>query len=257
MKALNEGRVDPKMVQHFAPGGFVTGAVIPPPPAPPPPPPPPPPRVTPAEPSIAAPTPVAPTTPKPSSPSAPKPGAPPPPPQIAPPPPPQDAAPARVPAVSAPSQIAPAPTNFNHNLAAINTGIASTASTLGSLASMAINAAAAAGSFGASEAAGGLGGGSAGSLISGLFQEGGKIATDVVNVGSSFLVGSVPGADFNTTASASGETLHPQQNVPVTAQQRGGNNYTFNGMDVPKVFQELDLRQAQESQAALAHRPPR
>lgn len=40
--------------------------------------------------------------------------------------------------------------------------------------------------------------------------------------------------------------------MPITASRRGGNSYTFNGMDIPKVFQELDLREAQDSQAEMA-----
>jgi hypothetical protein len=148
-------------------------------------------------------------------------------------------------------QLAPGPSGdaLNHNLPAIRTGIASAATTLGNIASQAI----AAGMGGA----GIPGGGAAGQFAAGLFQQGGKIVDDIVNVGSSFLVGSVPGSFGTTTPGAYGETLRTPQNVPHTAQGRGGNSYQFNGMDVPKVFQELDLRDNIAQQAALAHRRTR
>ena len=257
MSALNEGRIDPRMLPRFADGGFAT-AVIPPidpnrpspkrdigAPAPPP---------LPVQ-VIPPPGPVTPAAPQPYTPAAPAPSALGPP-AFAPPPAPatpQEPQPAPIAGGYGPSQVAAAPKDLNHNLAAINTAITSTASTLGNIVNMAVQAAAATGSFGASAAAGGGGAGSAGSLVSGLFQEGGKIAEDVVNVGSSFLVGSVPGS-FGTTANPYGQQLRPQQNIPVTAPGRVQNN-VFNGMDVPRVFQELDLRNAQDQQAALAHRP--
>ena len=99
--------------------------------------------------------------------------------------------------------------------------------------------------------AGGLGAGAAGSFVQGLFTQGGKIANDIANVGSSFLVGNVTSG---TNPNAYGQTLRAPQNVPITAQTPS-RSYTFNGMDVPKVMQEMDLRDAQDNQVMLAHRP--
>ena len=107
--------------------------------------------------------------------------------------------------------------------------------------------------MGASAMAGGMGGSQAGALASGLITEGGKIATGIANVASSFLVGNITSG---TTPNASGDTLRPYQNVPITSPGRTQVN-TFNGMDVPRVFQELDLRNSQDQQAQLAHRPVR
>jgi hypothetical protein len=160
----------------------------------------------------------------------------------APPEPPPTIAPSTTAYTPAGAPVAAAPTSYDHNLKAIDTAIDSTATVLGNIASQAI----AAGMGGA----GIPGGGAAGSFAAGLIQEGGKVAKDVVNVGSSFLVGNVtPG----TTPNPYGQTLHPQQNEPITAGGRTQIN-TFNGMDVPRVFQELDVRSAQDQQAALAHR---
>jgi hypothetical protein len=88
-----------------------------------------------------------------------------------------------------------------------------------------------------------------------LSKQFGTIAKDVVNVGSSLLVGSVPGSFGDPNMPAYGTTLKPQQNVPHTAPLRGGNNYTFNGIsDIAQLTQRLDLRDAQDQQAMLAHR---
>lgn len=179
--------------------------------------------------------------------------------------PPSVPSPAAPPAASAPTPVAPgaapqiapaAPGGTNHNLRAIDTAISSGAATLGNIASTAIQAAAAAGTMGASAAAGaagGMGAGAGASMVAGLFQQGGKIAQDAVNVVSSFLVGSVPGSFGGPPGSSPyGQAVRAEQNVPITASRRGGNSYTFNGMDIPKVFQELDLREAQDSQAEMA-----
>jgi hypothetical protein len=107
------------------------------------------------------------------------------------------------------------------------------------------------GSAGASVGAAALG--AAAPYVAGLFVQGGKIVSDIANVGSSFLVGSVTSG---TTPNPYGQTLSAQPNVPVTAPGRMQVN-TFNGMDVSKVFQELDLRDAQDQQAQLAHRRAR
>ena len=145
------------------------------------------------------------------------------------------------------------PSSSDHALPALSKGIQGAASVIGSMVSMAASAAAAGGSMGASAMAGGMGGSQAGALASGLITEGGKIATGIANVASSFLVGNITSG---TTPNASGDTLRPYQNVPITSPGRTQVN-TFNGMDVPRVFQELDLRNSQDQQAQLAHRPVR
>lgn len=151
------------------------------------------------------------------------------------------------PSLTAPA-VAQAPSSVDHNLKAIDTGIDSGAKAIGQAASTAIGLAAmGAGSSGAI-GAGALG--AIGPYVAGLIQEGGQVVKDVVNVGSSFLVGNVTNG---TQDLAYGSQLRSPQNIPNTAPA-GGKNYTSNGMDVPKVFQELDLREAQEQQAALGHR---
>lgn len=162
------------------------------------------------------------------------------------------AAPSR-PASVAP--VAPAPTStsgdaYNHNLAAINTGIDSGAAAVGQAIATGIGIA----SMGAGAAgvpgAGALGG--LGSYAAGLAQQGGKILKDVVNVGSSFLVGSVPGS-FGTQDNAYGQTLRPAQNVPQTAEYYGGNRtYNMYGLDGRRIVDDLRLQGQQEAQAAYA-----
>ncbi|AHY26933.1 tape measure protein [Mycobacterium phage Nairb] len=133
--------------------------------------------------------------------------------------------------------------SLNHNLPAIDKGISSAAQAIGTAVSTAISA--------AGGAAGGFGGGAAGAigpLVGGLIQEGGKVVSDVVNVGSSFLVGNVtPG----TTASQYGELMQSPQNVPQTAQDNR-RSYVFNGIDSRNVVDELRLKDAQDTQAELA-----
>lgn len=148
--------------------------------------------------------------------------------------------------VGSPNSAAPGPNELNHNLAAINTGIASGASTLGNIAATAASMGMAASGGGA-----GAGAGLASSMIAGLFQQGGKIATNAVNIGSSLLVGNVPGS-FGDSDRAYGHTVRPQQNVPVVAPTSVMNVGGIYGHDTNTVLQELDLRQAQASQARMA-----
>lgn len=144
-----------------------------------------------------------------------------------------------------PAAVAPAPSDLNHNLAAINTGITSGFATAGNLAATAISTAAAAGTFGAAGAAGG----GAGSLVAGLFNEAGKIATDIVNVGSSFLVGNVTAG---TAPTAYGELNLAPQNVPVTAPDNR-RSYVFNGVDGRNIVDDIRLKDAQDMQAQLSN----
>ncbi|AVJ50233.1 tail length tape measure protein [Mycobacterium phage Mendokysei] len=133
--------------------------------------------------------------------------------------------------------------SLDHNLPAIDKGISSAAQAIGSAVSTAITA--------AGGAAGGFGGqaaGAIGPLVGGLIQEGGKVVADAVNVGSSFLVGTVtPG----TTASQYGELMQSPQYLPQTAQDNR-RSYVFNGIDSRNVVDELRLKDAQDAQAELA-----
>lgn len=144
-----------------------------------------------------------------------------------------------------PVPVAPGPDELNHNLPAINTGIASGAAAIGNLAATAASTAAAAGTFGAA----GAGGGGAGSLIAGGIQEVGKIATDVANVGSSFLVGNVTAG---TTPNAYGELNLAAQNAPLTAPDNR-RSYVFNGVDGRTIVDDIRLKDAQDMQAQLAN----
>lgn len=141
--------------------------------------------------------------------------------------------------VSAP-QVAAAPSSYDHELPALKTAVTSAAATAGSLAQSAIGAAPIPGA------------GQAGAMVAGLIKQGGKIVNDVINIPSSFLVGNItPG----TQDSAYGSTLTSPTQRPSTASPGRVQNNEFYGMDVNKVFSELDLRDAQDHQAALAARP--
>ena len=140
--------------------------------------------------------------------------------------------------------ISAAPSDYNHNLSAVNTGITSAASAIGNIASQAI-AAAGSGSFGVP------GAGALGQMAAGAIQEGGKVVSDLVNVGSSFLVGSVPG-NLGGDGPAQGQTLVAPQNVPQTAQD---NRSTYNiqaGYRPADLIDAIQLHDAQTSQGELA-----
>lgn len=141
---------------------------------------------------------------------------------------------------------APAPSSYDHNLQAINTAIDSTASTLG-------NIAATAASMGMGmTGGGGMGSGMAASMIQGGAQQAGKIAKDIVNVGSSALVGTVNlGA---AGAPVYGMPALEAQPQPHTLQGSGprtqiGGIYGHNTQD---VFRELRVMEAQDQQGSFA-----
>lgn len=247
MSALNEGRIDPKLLPHFLDGGLAS-ALIPPRPQPGPIPdaqiktrgatPIPSAPVTPLPPTMAPPAPLAPI-PGTSSPAPDNP---------APPGQPQE------PRQNYPglAQVAPAPTSLNHNLDAINTGISSGASAIGSIVSSAVSAAAAAGSFGAGAAGAS---GAIGSLAGGLFTEGGKVVEGIANVVSSSLVGSVPGHFGGSGGGdrAFGQTMIPQQSYPDPGISQ--RTYNLNGIsDIGALMDRLELHDSLADQAALAHR---
>jgi hypothetical protein len=143
----------------------------------------------------------------------------------------------------------PGPTD--HTLPWINQAIDSGASAIGQALSTALGV--------AGGAAGGFGGSAAGALgpyAAGAVMQGGKIIKGIANVVSSSLVGSVPGS-FTTTPEAYGRTMRSEQNVPQTAPTSVTNVGGIYGHDTWQVFQELDMRQSQANQAAMAHRRTR
>ena len=230
-------------LHKFAVGGAVTLALPTPAPAPP--------RVPdarmiipPAQPKIVQPAPrpaprpviQAPPTPAPPAPVAPQQPAPPAP-QTG-----QSLGPIQA---GVPQGIVAPPSGIDHTLPWINQAIMSTASTLG-------NIAATAASMGAGAAGAGPAGGLAGSMVSGLFQQGGKVATKVANVVSSALVGSVPGS---FTDKPSGEIVRAEQRRPSTADYRGGDTYQVQGYEPVAIAREIQMHQSLKEQAALAAKP--
>ena len=106
--------------------------------------------------------------------------------------------------------------------------------------------------MGAGAAGAGPAAGLAGSMVSGLFQQGGKVATKVANVVSSALVGSVPGS---FTDKPSGQVMHAEQRRPSTADYRyggRGDTYQVTGYDPPAIAREIQMHQSLKEQAALA-----
>lgn len=241
MEALNAGAINPNLLPHFLDGGLVDALIQPPP-----------------KPIPDAQTKTRGATPLPNAPVTQLPAALTPPASSGPAP----GTASLVPASPAPpaepteprkyypgqAQIAPAPTELNHNLDAINTGISSGASAIGNIVSSAVSAAASAGSFGAGAAGAS---GALGSLAGGLVTEGGKVVQGIANVVSSSLVGSVPGT-FGGNDRAFGQTMIPQQNYPQTPVSQ--RNYTLNGIsDINALIDRLDLRDSIASQAEMAH----
>lgn len=147
------------------------------------------------------------------------------------------------------ADIAPAPASTDHELPAVKQGVTSAASTLGNWAAMAASM----GMMGA----GGGGGGGAGSLISGLFSEGGKIVNAAINVGASALVGTLtPG----TTDNPYGVAIKGQQAPNTLAPVNGGNDLSthYHGdlysTDMNQFFRQQQVRDAQNMQAQLGAR---
>ena len=151
----------------------------------------------------------------------------------------------------APGTVGAAPSSLNHNLPAIDKAIDSTASTLANLASTAISAAAAGGSMGMG---GGAGGALASSMVAGGIQQAGKIAKNVANVGSSLLVGSVPGSN-GTTDRAYGELLRPVQNAPITAPVYSPTYNVSGNYELRSAMDQLELKEKVDAQSRLANKP--
>lgn len=243
--------VPPTAMRSFMAGGYnMPAAIVPPKPTPPP--------LPPRGPDIRQITPRAPTAaPKPSIPPV-IPTAPPVGPSAPPPPDATDSAPGpggepiNTGAIRPATGVAPGDSG-DHVLPAIATGIASTASTLGSIAQQAASFGMMAGGMGAGGAMGGMGGGGGGIgglSISGLFQQGGKIATNVANVASSFLVGNITGG---TTENPYGVTQ--RGSVPSggsrmvdASNNQYGDIYTNN---LDEFFARKDRIEKQRAQSSL------
>lgn len=137
------------------------------------------------------------------------------------------------------ANIAPAPTSTDHELPALKQGVTSGFATAGSIAAAA-----------ASMGLGGMGGGAAGSLISGLFSEGGKIANAALNVIASAGVGTLtPG----TTENPYGVTIKGQQAPQTLAPIDNGTHYhgDLYSTDMNEFFRQQELRDAQHMQSQL------
>lgn len=131
------------------------------------------------------------------------------------------------------------PDGGTHTHPALATGITSGFAAAGKAASAA-----------ASMGLGGMGGGAAGGFIEGLFGQAGKIANNVANVASSFLVGNITGG---TTKNPYGVTQ--RGNVPTggskvvdASNNQYGDVYTNN---LDEYFKQVDRRNNQQAQADL------
>lgn len=142
------------------------------------------------------------------------------------------------------------PSVDSHTLPAISKGITSGFATAGALAQQAASFGMMAATAGASAVAGGGGGGGMGGIsISGMFQQAGKIANDIADVGSAFLVGNVtPG----TQESQYGSLMRPAQKSPQTAMLDQGRTYVFNDTHSDRIVDQMRVKDSQDRQAALA-----
>ena len=126
-----------------------------------------------------------------------------------------------------------------HTHPALEKGITSGFATAGNIAGAA-----------ASMGMGGMGGGMLGGFVSGLFGQAGKIANNIANVASSFLVGNITGG---TTENPYGVTQ--RGNVPTggsrvvdASNNQYGDVYTNN---LDEYFKQVDRRNAQKAQSEL------
>lgn len=135
------------------------------------------------------------------------------------------------------------PGGGSHLHPAASMGIKSGAAALG-------NIAATAAQVGMMGMGGGGGGGGVGALIQGLFTQGGKIVEDIANVGASFLVGTLTNG---TTENPYGVTQRGSNPTGGTRVVDNSQNYGDVYTQSPReFFKQLDLREAQHSQASLA-----
>lgn len=143
-----------------------------------------------------------------------------------------------------------APTNLDHNLSAISTGINSAASAVGSAIGTAIGAAGAAG--GAVAPGAGSAAGVASSMAAGGAQLAGSAINGAVNILSSLLVGTAPGGG-SQSSSAYGAPLAPSP-AGNPLQQRGPgivNNYGDIHTGSYEEFYKGQQRRESQQQAAL------
>lgn len=151
---------------------------------------------------------------------------------------------------AAPRQtVGAAPSSHDYVLPAVAQGISSGAATLGSIAQMAASMGMMAGGGGAAAAGGGAGGAGMGAMVSGLFQQGGKIATGFANVVSAALTGITKSG---TTENPYGVTLKNNRSAPPLAQDNrrvhnGDNN--FASMD--EWRRQTQIQDAQDMQAGM------
>lgn len=145
---------------------------------------------------------------------------------------------------------APAPSSYDHNLKAINTAIDSTAATLGNIAAQAASMGMS--SAGAIAPGAGMASGLVSSMIQGGAQQAGKIAKNVVNVGSSALVGTVTLGD--ATAPVYGTPALEAQPQPHTlmSSRPGTQIGGIYGHNTQDVFRELRVMEAQDQQGSFA-----
>ena len=142
--------------------------------------------------------------------------------------------------------IGAAPASQDHNNPAISKGISAGASAIGSLVSSAIGAAGMAATMG-----GGAGAGAGGALASTAIQMGGQFLNGAINLGSSLLVGSVPGSYGSSQDRAYGKQVHTPPTGP-TQPPASATTWNVNGVsDISRLIQEVDLRDAQH-RAGLA-----
>ena len=147
-----------------------------------------------------------------------------------------------------------------HVLPALSKGITSAYNTIGSLAALAINLgaqAAAAGVNGVAPGAGaaaGAGISSIGGFVQGLFSQYGKIAVDIANVPSSFMVSNWAGK--GASPNASGAAYHPSQQTLATANIAGAATYNISGnYELDHAMDMMKLHDAQQQQGVLANHP--
>lgn len=143
-----------------------------------------------------------------------------------------------------------APTNLDHNLSAVSTGINSAASAVGSAIGAAIGAAGAAG--GAVAPGAGSAAGVASSMAAGGAQLAGSAINGAVNILSSLLVGTAPGGG-SQSSSAYGAPLAPSP-AGNPLQQRGPgivNNYGDIHTGSYEEFYKGQQRRESQQQAAL------
>lgn len=222
---LNQGAIVPPPVKPLPPRGPDARTINPARPVPPP------------RPTVTAPVPGAagPPVPGPAAPTAPQPT--------------EGRQPEWTPTPQRTDSTGPSTDPLMHLHPALQKGIMSTASVLGNIAATAAQMGMMGAGGGGGAGAGGMGGGLMSSMISGAFQQGGKIATNVANVGASFLVGNITGG---TTENAYGVTQMPSQPSGGTKVYDASTTIgSIQTADLDEYYRRENIRQAQRAQGAL------